>query len=110
MQYFIIEKICENACKLIFMGDSFDSIGDYIRRLNRDCARTLYVTTESQVRNIFFNDCNQERIDKYWKEHAMKDTRTESPFLHMPLPSNFEEYLSDLNTSFLASNKVMDLG
>ena len=104
MQYFIIEKICENACKLIFMGNSFDSIGDYVRRLNRDCTRALYVTTESQVHNIFFNDCDQERIDKYWKEHAMKDTRTESPFLYMPLPSNFKEKISDLSRLFTLVN------
>ena len=104
MQYFIIEKICENACKLIFMGDSFDSIGDYVRRLNWDCNRVLYVITKSQAQNIFFNDCNKERVDKYWKEHAMKDARTESPFLYMPLPGNFKENISDLSRLFTLTN------
>lgn len=104
MQYFVMEKICENACKLIFMGDSFDSIGDYVRRLNRDCDRALYVITKSQAQKIFFNDCKQERIDKYWNEHAMKDTRTESPFLYIPLPSNFEENISDLSRLFTLTN------
>lgn len=96
MQYFIIEKICENACKLILMGNLFDCIGDYVRRLNRDGYNTIYVVTEGQMQNIFFSGWSQERISEYWKKHAYKDTRTESPFLYMPLPSNYKEYISDL--------------
>lgn len=86
------------------MGDSFDNIGDYVRHLSLGRASTLYVTTESQAHKIFFNDCNQERINKYWKEPAMKDTRTESTSLYMPLPSNFKENISDFSRLFTLAN------
>lgn len=105
MQYFIIEKICKNACRLSLVGDSFERAAGVVSCANKP--EYMYIITGPQMLNIFFSGCSQNRVNEYWKEHSREYRAMRS--LYMPLPANFEEYISDLNAVFLASNKVMDL-
>ena len=104
-----MEKICENACKLVHIGESFDCACEYATCLNREKNNTVYIITGSQMKNIFFSDCSQEHTNEYLKGHFKRRIGNDKWCLYMPLPENFEEYLTDLNALFLASNKVMDL-
>ena len=95
MQYFIIEKVCENACKLILAGESFDCAAEYARWSNRDRYNTIYIVTEGQMQNIFFSGWSQERISEYLKGHFRCIASESKAYLYMPLPSNFREYITD---------------
>ena len=105
MQYFIIEKICKNACRLFYAGYSFERAASFVSRSNK--MEYMYIISGPQMLNIFFSGCSQEHIGEYWKTHF--DRWSDMQFLYLPLPANFEEELSDLNTALLASNKAMDL-
>ena len=105
MQYFIIEKICNNACRLLRAGDSFGRAAEFVSRVNKP--EYTYIITGAQMLNIFFSGCSQKRINEYWNTHF--DRCGDMLFVYMPLPADFEEQLCDLNTLFLADNKVMDL-
>lgn len=104
-----MEKICENACKLTLIGESFDCASEYAMYLNREKNNTVYIITGSQMQNIFFSGCSQEHINEYLKGHFKRRISNDKWYLYMPLPENFKEDLTDLNALFLASNKVMNL-
>lgn len=105
MQYFVIEKICKNACRLLCAGDSFERAALFVSRANKP--EYTYIISGSQMLNIFFSGCSQKRVNEYWRTRF--DKWGDMQCLYLPLPANFEEDLSDLNTLFLVSNKVMDL-
>ena len=105
MQYFIIEKICKNACRLLCAGDSFEHAARFVSRVNKP--EYTYIISGPQMLNIFFSGCSQKRVNAYWKSYS--GIWGAMQCLYLPLPANFEEDLSDLNTALLVSNKVMDL-
>lgn len=105
MKYFIIEKICKNACKLTFIGESFDNAAEFAERRN---GKSTYILTGSQVRDILFSGCSSEYFNEYMKGHFKHRIGDTELYMYMPLPANFEESLSDLNTLFLTSMKAMD--
>ena len=101
MQYFVIEKFCENACKLTFIGESFDRAADHVKRLNQDGNKRFYIIAGSHMQNIFFSGCSQKQINEYWDTYSKRDGNNGPRFLYMPLHSDFEEYISDLSTLFM---------
>ena len=105
MQYFVIEKICKNACRLLCAGDSFEHAARFVSRANKP--EYTYIISGPQMLNIFFSGRSQKHVNAYWKSYF--DTCGDMQCLYMPLPVNFEECISDLNTALLVSNKVMDL-
>lgn len=107
MKYFVVEKFCENACKLMLIGESFDSASEYARSLNCGKNNTVYIMTGAQIREIFFSGCSRECFNKYLKEHFKCKISDDTCYLYMPLPANFNECLSDLNALFLANIKDM---
>ena len=105
MQYLVVEKICENACRLTLIGESFDCAAEYAMRLNRDRYNTIYIITGDQMKDIFFSGCSQEHINEYLKRHFKSRISECRYYLYMLLPSNFEEYISDLSNLKMAANK-----
>lgn len=89
MQYLVMEKICENACKLVFMGESFNDASEYVECSNRNNDKVVYIITGLQMHDIFFNGCSQKCVNKYLKENHKYD-KDGNPYLYMPLLVSFE--------------------
>ena len=103
-----MEKICENACKLTLIGESFDDASEYVERSNRNNDKAAYIIIWPQMKNMFFSGCSQKRVNEYWKVNH-KYEKNGNPYLYMPLPHNFKDYIIDLNDVFLAGEKIMEL-
>ena len=104
MQYFVIEKICKNACRLLDAGELFERAARFVSHVNKP--EYTYIISEPQMLNIFFSGYSQKCVNAYWKSHY--DTCGDMQCLYLPLPANFEEDLSDLNPELLLGNKAVD--
>ena len=93
MQYFVFEKICENACKLTLIGESFDDASEYVVSLNKNERKEVYIVPSSRVKRIFFDGFSEEHMCKYWKENSRRITERSPLFLYIPLPCNYKELL-----------------
>lgn len=91
MRYFILDKICSNACALYYAAESFESAVKLAGYISRNARRATYVLTTEQVKDIFFPEQSMEDRNKYWKENY-KDDRY-GQYVYLPLPSNFKKYL-----------------
>ena len=91
MVYFILDKICSNACALYNVKESFECAVNMAGRISRNARRATYVLTTEQMQDIFFPTQSKEDINKYWKENY-KDDRY-GQYVYLPLPSNFKKHL-----------------
>lgn len=88
MAYFILDKICSNACALHYVAGSFENAVELAGHISRDARRATYVLTLEQIKDIFFPSQSNEDINKYWKENYKSRN-----CVCLPLPSNFKKHL-----------------
>lgn len=91
MAYFILDKICSNACALYNVKESFECAVNMAGRISRNARRATYVLTTEQMQDIFFPAQSKEDINNYWKENSKENLYGRCVYL--ALPPNFKKHL-----------------